>query len=513
MAGHDKFGSESEDRTVMVQSFTPGSFFADRYQVESVLGTGAMGKVYACTDLPTGRRVALKVLHKERLGEPETVERFRREAEVLASIGHKCIVEVHAFHHTSDGTPYLAMELLEGVTLKRRLQAGGRFQSPADFQEILDCICSALGAAHARGVVHRDMKPDNVFLPASGDPRAKLVDFGLSRLADAKKVTHSGMLLGTPRYMAPEQLRSAADAEPRVDIYSVGVMIFEALTGESPYPASDYGQLLGCLIEGRVRPFEELRPDLPRSIGDVIRKAMAQDPNARFPTTAALAEAYGAAIGSPSRHAALSAAPSSASGAQRRPRISTSQQNMPATSEKNTLAFDVSAGSLADALSPLRGSPVPGAALPKPATMPNFGGGAVSSPGVGGTTPGMPSQALLGPQASFQASSPAPLPAAPVHDGSTVFMGAVGPIASPAPPHSAQAALGSHPGAGPAPQSVRPAAPAAAFHAPHPPKKRRRGVLLFLVAMVVVVALSAAGGFALRAYVRGELQIPGTGSR
>ena len=477
------------DATVPLPTFGLGAFFADRYRIDAVLGTGAMGRVYAATELHSERRVALKVLHRERLGEAETVARFQREAEVLASIGHPCIVEVYTFHHTSDGTPFLAMELLEGVTLKTRLRNVGRFEDPRDFQDIVDCVCGALAAAHERGIVHRDLKPDNVFLPATGEPRAKLVDFGLSRIAVAdKSLTASGAILGTPRYMAPEQIRDARAAGPLVDIYALGVLMFESLTGRSPYPAQDYGQLLGCVLENRVTPFEQLRPDLPRAVGDVIRGAMAADPAARLPSCDAVADAYGAAIGTPSRRKLLAARPRSSE--PRAPRRIPSNQDPMIPSKSSTLAFDASA------LERLRAP-----AETAPALAAGQGPAPTHVPPEHAPSPPLPD------------ARPWAHPAA--RGGDTIFLpGAAAPGAAPAslvpsgpswtgtsyaPPAAASHGVEAH---APAVQSFAPGA------SPAPPTKRRLVVLLFLVAMIVVIALSAALGLGLRAYYRRGLRLP-----
>jgi len=330
---------EENENTVMIPTFAVGSFFADRYRIDGLLGSGAMGRVYDATELHSDRRVALKVLHGDRVTEEETVARFRREAEVLASIGHPCIVEIYTFHHSAEGIPYLAMELLEGVTLKTRL-ANGRFEDPHDLQEIVDGLAGALAAAHERGVVHRDVKPDNVFLPATGVPRAKLVDFGLSRMKkQGKSLTHSGMIIGTPRYMSPEQIRDASSAGPRGDLYALGVIIYECLAGRSPYPAQDYGQLLGCVMEGRTIPLSQVRPDLAH-FDPFIQRALAQDPAGRFESGGALADAFGAALGSPSRHREI------AREAPKKPERSGRQRVASAAfaqSKGSTLAFDASA--------------------------------------------------------------------------------------------------------------------------------------------------------------------------
>ncbi len=283
-----------DDDTVVLSGITSGAFFADRYRVDDILGSGAMGKVLLATDVQDERPIALKVLHPDKARREHVLARFRREAQILTEIGHPGIVKVLAAGRSPDGTDYIAMELIEGCTLGERLREQGPM-TPRELLPILVAIADALGAAHAKGVVHRDLKPDNVML-CEGGP-VKVVDFGLSMLDVEDRMTKTGVMLGTPRYMAPEQIRSAKDVDPRVDVYSLGVITHEALTGESPFPAQGAAQLLGCVIEGRVTPIEEQRPDLPPGLGDVVRRAMAKDRGARYATIGAFVEAFARSIG------------------------------------------------------------------------------------------------------------------------------------------------------------------------------------------------------------------------
>jgi serine/threonine protein kinase len=287
---------ESADDTVVLSGMTPGIFFGDRYRVDGVLGTGAMGKVYRATDIEAGREVALKVLHPDKAAREQVLARFRREAEILTRIGHPNIVHIHDWGITDVGVDYIAMEVLEGRTLRDHLRETGPL-TPRQFLPILVGVADAVAAAHVKGVVHRDLKPDNVFLQADGAP--KVVDFGLSMLDTDKRMTKTGVMLGTPRYMAPEQIRSAKDVDPRVDVYALGVIAHEALAGASPFPAEDAGQLLGCVIEGRLIRIEDVRADLPPGLGDVLRRAMAKDRRERFATIGAFAEAFARVVGVP----------------------------------------------------------------------------------------------------------------------------------------------------------------------------------------------------------------------
>ena len=288
---------EIDDDTLVMSGFTPGAFFAERYRLEKLLGAGAMGKVFRATDAASGVPVAIKVLHADTARKPVVLERFRREAEILRGLGHPGVVRVLHQGRSTDGVDFLVMELLEGRTLKERMRADGPL-SPAELLPFLVTICDAVGAAHQQGIVHRDLKPDNVFLVESERPaRVKILDFGLGRLVTNERITATGVMMGTPRYMAPEQIRSAKDADARTDIYACGVLVHEALTGASPFPAEDQGQLLGCVIEGRVLPLEDVRPDLPAALGPVVRRAMAKDPKDRYATIGAFAEAFAAAIG------------------------------------------------------------------------------------------------------------------------------------------------------------------------------------------------------------------------
>lgn len=260
-----------------------------------MLGTGAMGKVYRATDLRRGHPVALKVLHPNNAGKQQILDRFRREAAILTALEHPGIVRVYDAGKDAGGIDYIAMEVLEGPTLRQHLRARG----PLPVEELVSivvAIADALSVAHEQGVVHRDLKPDNVFVLPTG---VKVVDFGLSMLDVEDRMTKTGVMLGTPRYMAPEQIRSAKDVDPRVDVYALGVIAHELLTNASPFPADDPAQLLGCVIEGRVHRLEEQRPDLPAGLGDVVRRAMARDRRDRFATIGAFAEALARAAGVP----------------------------------------------------------------------------------------------------------------------------------------------------------------------------------------------------------------------
>lgn len=296
------------DLTLVLSGFDAGSYFMDRYRVEELLGSGAMGKVFQATDTVENRRVALKVLHPHMANKAHVAERFGREAQILRELGHPGIVRIEDAGRAPDGMDYLVMELLEGRTLGDRLRAGGPM-SPTELLPLLVQVCDALGAAHVQGVVHRDLKPDNLFL-VDDDRRVKIVDFGLSRLATDKRLTKTGMMLGTPRYMPPEQIRSAKDADERTDQYALGVIVHEALAGSSPFPASDAGQLLGCVLEGRILRLEEQVPGLPDALPDVVRKAMAKDRKDRFATIGGFVEAFARAIGRPTGRGGLLADPS-----------------------------------------------------------------------------------------------------------------------------------------------------------------------------------------------------------
>ncbi|MGE0786544.1 MAG: serine/threonine-protein kinase [Sandaracinaceae bacterium] len=287
---------ELDADTLRLSGFKSGAFFADRYRLEELLGVGAMGKVFRAFDQREQRRVALKVLHPEKASKSQVLARFRQEALVLRELGHPGIVRI-LDSGISEGIDYLTMELLEGTNLKDYIRDHGPM-TPEEYLPLLVQVCDALGAAHTQDVIHRDLKPENLFLTESEEGlKVKVVDFGLSRVSNNNRMTKTGVMLGTPRYMAPEQIRSARDVDLRTDIYALGVITHEALAGASPFPAGDAGQLLGCVIEGRILRLEDERPQVPGELANVVRRAMAKDKKDRFATIGAFAEAFAAALG------------------------------------------------------------------------------------------------------------------------------------------------------------------------------------------------------------------------
>lgn len=278
---------------------TEGSVLAGRYRLDRLLGEGGMAEVYASTDLTAGRRVAVKVLRPDIADNAEAVERIKREGQLLTELKNPAIVSAERFDQLEDGTVYLVMELLEGETLGERTRRGP--MDPAELAPIVAGTCAGLHAAHTRGIVHRDLKPDNVFLcpTEQGDLQVKLLDFGISKVFGGDKLTNTGEVLGTPRYMSPEQLGAEPDVDARADVYALGVMLYEALAGRPPFLATTPTDLIVAILHGKVAPLRSARPDVSPQVEEVVMRAMAKVRGARFDTAMQLAEAYVDAVGGP----------------------------------------------------------------------------------------------------------------------------------------------------------------------------------------------------------------------
>jgi serine/threonine-protein kinase len=292
----DDFPDGFEEPTTVMAPFSMGAVFGERFCIERSLGAGGMGTVYEATDLSKdGEKVALKVLKKAKLMDGEAQQRFRREAEILASINHPGIVQIKGFGQARDGTPWIAMERLHGETLRQRVQREGAL-TPVQLVPILYAVAEPLTEAHATGIVHRDLKPDNIFLTEDVAAPVKILDFGLSTSLSSKKLTRTGTVIGTPRYMSPEQIASAHASDGQADVYALGVIIYESLAGQSPFVASDHGQLLGAILTGRVEPLHAVLPDIPPEIEQVVLRAIARSTDERYRTPSEFARAFARAV-------------------------------------------------------------------------------------------------------------------------------------------------------------------------------------------------------------------------
>lgn len=287
---------EEEEATQVVSSGDVGGFFAGRFRLDGKLGLGAVGRVMTAVDTRTGVRVALKVLHKNRAGDSEVITRFQREAELLRELRHPGIVKLVDFGQSKTEGWWLAMELLEGRTMKDHLATQGSF-TPRDAWPIVATICDALAYAHSKQVLHRDLKPENIILLPGQTPPCKVVDFGLSRDAAAQRITATGMMLGTPRYMAPEMLAESHTLDARTDVFSIGVILFEMLTGRSIYTAEDVGALFGAIMEGRTLRLRQVRPDALPPLDVLIAECVAKDPNQRVSNADVIATRYATCLG------------------------------------------------------------------------------------------------------------------------------------------------------------------------------------------------------------------------
>jgi serine/threonine protein kinase/class 3 adenylate cyclase len=258
----------------------------DRYRLIRQIGSGGMAEVYLAYDEILEREVAFKVLDRKQAENREAVERFRREARNAASLSHTNIVSIHDRGHTQDGTYYLVMEYMEGGTLEDLIQQEGPL-SPQRATETALQVARALQEAHQKGVIHRDIKPQNILLSNSGE--AKVADFGIARAATATTMTQVGSVMGTVHYMSPEQALGES-ATPRSDLYSLGVVLYEMLTGEIPYDAETPAGVVMKHVGGLSRSLKEANPEVPEELDAVTARLLSRDPDDRYPDANALVE-------------------------------------------------------------------------------------------------------------------------------------------------------------------------------------------------------------------------------
>ncbi|WP_437977340.1 protein kinase [Sorangium sp. So ce295] len=283
-----------------------GDVLAGKYRVEQIVGAGAMGTIVAAWHLELEQRVAMKFLHSLRSDGGDPAERFRREARALARIKSEHVARVLDVGSLEGGMPYMVMEFLEGNDLAHEIRARG----PLPVMEAVGYMLQALDAmaeAHATGIVHRDLKPANLFLSLrpDGDRVIKVLDFGISKSLlgisrDQVALTQTASLLGSPLYMSPEQVRSARDVDTRADIWSLGVILYEMLTGRTPYDGESVAQLFHALLYENAAPVAQLRPDVPRELDAVVMHCLAKEREQRWTNVGDMAAAllpFGPATG------------------------------------------------------------------------------------------------------------------------------------------------------------------------------------------------------------------------
>ncbi|MFI5120589.1 MAG: serine/threonine protein kinase [Thermoanaerobaculia bacterium] len=267
----------------MADTIPPGSRFGD-YEILEVLGAGGMGKVYRARDLTLDRLVALKTLARELSADTDYVQRFLKEARAAARLNHPNIVQIYDFGCV-DSIYYLAMEFVDGHSLGTYLKRG--HFSESESIQIIRHACRALSVAHADGIVHRDIKPDNLMLTSRGD--VKLVDLGIAKRVDEEvSLTQTGQAIGTPHYISPEQIRGQRDIDSRADIYSLGATLYHLLTGHTPYPGSSGPIVMSMhLVEPLPDP-RRFEASLTDGVCRVVRKMMAKSREERYPDVYAL---------------------------------------------------------------------------------------------------------------------------------------------------------------------------------------------------------------------------------
>lgn len=274
-----------------------GRTLRTRYRLDAVLAAGAMGTVYRAFDVVTMLEVAVKVLHPEWTAVESVRARFAREARLLTDFDDPSLVRVWDAEIEEDGLCFMVMELLEGETLADLIGRRGPvlgIAALADLRSVVAGIVTGLEAVHERGVIHGDLKPANVFL--RGDGRVTLLDFGLAKVVGAVRLTRTGEITGTPAYLAPELITGGSAPDLRIDVYALGVVLYQLVSCATPFPKKHPGQWLADIVGGHAVPLLTRCPQLPESLEALIQHAMAPRREARLPTPRAVLEGFDAVL-------------------------------------------------------------------------------------------------------------------------------------------------------------------------------------------------------------------------
>ncbi|HTQ04059.1 MAG TPA: serine/threonine-protein kinase [Polyangiaceae bacterium] len=346
----------------------PGQVLDGKYRIVRLIGEGGMGAVFEGENVRISRRVAIKVLHGAALSNAETVQRFEREAQAAGRIGSEHILEILDLGVLADGERYMVMEFLAGEPLSARIRRFGRM-TPEQIAPLVRQALVGLGAAHAAGIVHRDLKPDNIFVlnERSGiRDYVKLIDFGISKfnaLGGDMSMTRTGAVMGTPFYMSPEQAKGSGQVDARTDLYAMGVILYEAVTGEVPFTANTFNELMFKIVLSDPTPLTQVLPEIDPNFAALVSRAMAREAAQRFASADEMIRAIDelpfrlGATGAgapapfqqtrPEQRAALGMTPGqTAPGPATQGSFATSQQGLPPKSNKSALGVAALAGVL-----------------------------------------------------------------------------------------------------------------------------------------------------------------------
>jgi serine/threonine-protein kinase len=293
----------------------PGDVIAERYRLLRLLDVGGMGEVWAAKNELTQKSFAIKFLLPELAERPDALERFIREAETAGSLNHRAIVDVFDVAQAEDGRAFIVMELLSGESLETRIERGGPLTS-LETATALSQVADGLDAAHRAGIVHRDLSSANIFLsrnPDGGAPIAKILDFGVSKtLGPARHdrtQTGNGAVLGCPEFMSPEQARGAEAVDARTDVWSLGIVLYQCLTGAAPFRAQNYNALMVAILTRPHRPLLEVAPSVNRELAEVVEGCLSKERDARVQSASEVRDRLAAIVRRLAGSAALPTSP------------------------------------------------------------------------------------------------------------------------------------------------------------------------------------------------------------